>query len=72
MARDDLTRLSVNMNPETTDALLRYVATHDVTYTEAVRRAISLLDFMDEARAEGSRILVESADRKTMRQMVLL
>lgn len=72
MSREDLTRLSINMNPETTDALREYAAAHGVNVTEAVRRAISLLAFMDGAKSNGEHILTVSADRKTQREVVLL
>lgn len=70
--RPDLTRLSVNMNTETTEALRNYAAAHGVNITEAVRRAISLLDFMDDAKQRGETILVVSADRRIQREVVLL
>lgn len=72
MSRDDLTRLSVNMNPETTEALRKYAAAHDVNITEAVRRAISLLAFMDEAKRNGEHVMTLSADRRTQREVVWL
>ncbi len=72
MNREDLTRLSVNMNQETADALKKYADKHGVSYTEAVRRAISLLHFIEGERSTGATILIESADQKTIRKAVFL
>lgn len=42
-----LTRLNVNINDECANALKAYSEAHGVTITEAVRRAISLLNHHD-------------------------
>jgi len=63
-------RLSVNLSDEAADALRSYVKRHGVTVTEAIRRAISILKYVDDVRAEGSRILVADKDGKNIREVV--
>ena len=50
------TRLSVNMNQETADALRSVMDHYGVSVTEAVRIAVSLADFFRKEMAEGNRI----------------
>lgn len=55
-------RLSVNINDECADALRRVTARRDISVTEAIRRAISLLDHFEKAGhaeahlVDGSRV----------------
>jgi len=55
----DYQRLSVNINPESADILRRVTADRGITTTEAVRRAIGLLDFFEEARRNEATIRVQ-------------
>jgi hypothetical protein len=52
-------RLSVNLPPDTADALRSVVQRRGITITDATVQAISLLKYVDEAREEGSRVLIE-------------
>ncbi len=52
-------RLSVNINPESADILRRVAADRGITTTEAVRRAIGLLGFFEEARKNEATIRVQ-------------
>ncbi len=61
----DYQRLSVNINAESADVLRRVTAERGITTTEAVRRAIGLLGFFEEAMKSGSKILVEDKDKHT-------
>lgn len=45
------TRLNVNINDECAASIQAYARAHDITVTEAVRRAISLLNHMDVQEA---------------------
>lgn len=72
MSRSDLTRLSVNMNPETTQAIRDYMQKHDVTATEAVRRAVSLMAFAEGVYEGGRRLLIQMPDRGEMSEVILL
>lgn len=42
-------RLSVNINDECSDVLRRAKTAHGIDTTEAIRRAISLLDYFEKA-----------------------
>jgi hypothetical protein len=49
-----LVRLSVNLGPEVADQLKEYAGRKGVSVTEAVRRAIAVLAFVDGAQARGA------------------
>jgi hypothetical protein len=49
-----LVRLSVNLGPEVADQLKEYAGRKGVSVTEAVRRAIAILAFVDNAQARGA------------------
>lgn len=50
------TRLSVNINDETAAAILSNRAKRRTTATEVIRRAVSIYQFLDDARRRGDRI----------------
>ena len=52
-------RLSVNLNPEVADELKAYAKRKGVSITEAVRRAVTLLAFVDETQRRGAVLNVE-------------
>jgi hypothetical protein len=54
-----LTRLAVNLGPEAADVLKEYASRKGVSVTEAVRRAIAVLAFVDETQRRGASINVE-------------
>jgi Ribbon-helix-helix protein, copG family len=56
---DRLVRLSVNLGPQVADSLKEYAARKGVSITEAVRRAIAALAFIDNAQARGASVQVE-------------
>ncbi len=56
---DQAVRLSVNLNPEVSDELKEYAGRKGVSITEAVRRAISVLAFIDDAQARGASLNLE-------------
>lgn len=55
---DRLVRLSVNLGPEVADQLKEYAGRKGVSVTEAVRRAIAVLAFVDSAQARGASLNV--------------
>jgi len=55
------TRLSVNINAESAAILRKAAEARGITATEAVRRAIGLLGFFEEAKANDSTIVVKDA-----------
>ena len=56
---DQAVRLSVNLAPELADELKEYADRKGVSITEAVRRAISVLAFVDDAQSRGASLNVE-------------
>jgi hypothetical protein len=58
----DTTRLSVNLGPAVADRLREYTTRNGVTATEAIRRAISLLDYADAARERGAYLNIREKD----------
>lgn len=55
------TRLSVNINDATAKTLRDTVDSNGVTITEAVRRAVAVYEFFDQARRRGDTIQVVDA-----------
>lgn len=49
MSDTEIHRLSVNINDESADALRRVTAKRGISVTEAIRRAIGLLDYFEAA-----------------------
>lgn len=67
----ELTRLSVNINPATADALRALAERQGVSMTEVVRRAISLAVFIDEETRAGRQIHTVRADGKKRRELII-
>lgn len=67
-----LVRLNVNLNKETAAALKEIAEKQGISLTEAVRRAIALLKFIDEEQAEGRKIQTMEGDGKNKRELVLM
>jgi len=65
-----LTRLSINLNQEAADALRAYTSRRGISYTEAVRRAIALLKFVDDQTAAGKDLQV--SDGETVQKIVMI
>jgi hypothetical protein len=62
-AGDPQVRLSLSLSPKIAKVLKDYAQAHDVTVTEAVRRAVSVLDFVDEIENdEGAALAVARGD----------
>jgi hypothetical protein len=64
------TVLNVNLNPAAAAALRDYVEKRGISYTEAVRRAIAILAFVDEQLSAGRDMQVVDGD--TVRRVVLI
>lgn len=64
------TRLSINLNPEAAEALKMYTDKRHITYTEAVRRAIAILKFIDDEMSAGREIQV--SDGETVQKVILV
>ena len=71
-AGQKLVTLCVNMNAETAAALKEIADERGLSYTEAVRRAISIAKFVEDEIEEGRKIQTVDADRKDVRELVLM
>lgn len=58
------TRLNVNINDDTAEALREMAADEGTTVTEIVRRAVSVYKFFDEARDQNKTIQLVGEDEK--------
>jgi hypothetical protein len=67
---DRMIRLAVNLGPEAVDVLRKYANRKGVSVTEAVRRAIALLSFVDDAQRRGASINVE--ENGTLKEVMFL
>ena len=54
-----LVRLSVNLSPAAFDELKGYADRKGVSVTEAVRRAVSVLKYVDDAQGRGASLNIE-------------
>lgn len=71
-AQQELVRLSVNMNPETAEALKELANSKHLSYTEAVRRAIAIAKYINDEVNEGRKVQTVDADRKDIRELILI
>lgn len=69
---EDITRLNVNINAETADALRRIAEARGISYTEAVRRAIAVWAFVEDELAADRRIQVFDPASDTQRELVFV
>jgi hypothetical protein len=56
---DPLVRLSVNLSPDVADELKQYASHKGISITEAVRRAITVLTFVENAQSRGASLHIE-------------
>lgn len=66
----NLTRLSVNMNDATRDALVELAKRHSDSYTETVRRAISLYKFFQDEVDNGGKVYIKTPDGYARKVMI--
>jgi hypothetical protein len=60
------------MNAETAATLKQLTEERGISFTEAVRRAISVYSFIDSESRNGRRIQSTDADRTDVREFVLM
>lgn len=53
---DRQVRLSLSLSPKVADVLKGYAERHEISITEAVRRAVSVLDFVEEVQEKNETI----------------
>jgi hypothetical protein len=67
---DQLVRLSVNLSPDVAEELKKYAGRKGISITEAVRRAIAVLNFVDDAQARGASLNLEEGG--TLKEVLFL
>lgn len=67
-----LVRLNINLTKESAAALRKLAEEQHISVTEAVRRAIAVLNFVQEERNEGRKIQTMDPDGKDRRELVLM
>lgn len=68
----ELTRLSVNLNRETAEALKDIADREGISLTEAIRRAIALLKFITDEQAQGRKVQTMDANDRDKRELILM
>ena len=64
------TKISVNLSDEVLAALKELATRNDVTMTEALRRAISILKFLQDAQGEGKDLLLRDPQTKEIERII--
>ncbi|MEU3341957.1 ribbon-helix-helix protein, CopG family [Streptomyces sp. NPDC006668] len=67
----EFTRLSININDETADALKRLKSAKGISITEAVRRAVALYDLVDRETGKTGKLQIVDDGGHT-REILLL
>lgn len=65
-------RLNVNINARTAEELRRIARNQNISYTEAVRRAVEVLAFLTDERDAGRAIQVYDPERNVTRELITL
>lgn len=65
-------RLNVNLNRETAEVLKEIAEKQGISLTEAIRRSIALLKFVDDERTSSRKIQTMDSDGKNKRELVLM
>lgn len=68
----ELVRLNVNLNAETAEALKEIAEERGISFTEAVRRAISVYKYIDDEVQEGRKVTTSDQENKNVKELVLL
>lgn len=68
----ELTRLSVNLNQQTANALKHLAKQRGISYTEAIRQAISVYSFVLTEQQVGNTVQVLDQHGKPDRNLVIL
>lgn len=67
-----LVRLNVNLNKETAAALRELADEQGISFTEAVRRAISVYKYVSDEQSQGRKIQTMDSNDKNKRELVLM
>ncbi len=66
-------RLNIALDPKTFAILDRIKERHgDTTYTQAIKRSIALLDFIDKERAKGNNIYLGRLNKESLDDFLMV
>ena len=65
-------RLNVNLNAETAAVLKQLTEERGISFTEAVRRAISVYNYIDGEVRSGRRVQTTDSNRTDVREFILM
>lgn len=68
---NEFIRLNVNLNQDTADALKRIAGERNISFTEAIRRVISVYHFVSEEQHNGRHVEVRDEKGRTRKITVL-
>lgn len=68
----ETSRLSVNINRETAEALKQMAKDRGISVTEAVRRAVAIAKFVEDETGRGHRIQVVGDNGDSARELMVL
>lgn len=69
--RGGVARLSINLSTETADAFKELIGRKGLTLTEGIRRAIVVLQFLEDETSKGNQIAIIEQDG-SIRKVILL
>jgi len=69
---NDLTRLNVNLNQQTAEALKEIAVENGISLTEAIRRAIALLKFIGDEIRDDRKVQIMDRDGRNKRELVMM
>jgi len=64
-------KTTLSLPAEAADLLRQLAESRNVTLADVVRRALSIDKYLDDARKDGSRILIEDAEKKGVKELVI-
>lgn len=70
-AQTELVRLNVNLNRETAAALREIAEQKDISFTEAVRRAISVYKYIEDEVQDGHKVTISDQKSGNVKELVL-
>ena len=64
-------KVSVNLPEETVETLRALAKKRGITMTEALRKAIANEKFLNDAKDEGAKILIQDEKSKDIKQLII-
>ena len=68
----ELVRLSVNLNPESAEALKEMAKRRGISYTEAIRRCVGIYKYVLDEHNQDRKITTSKPNGKKVKELILL